>query len=202
MAGLAITFGTNIFDSSSFAVEQNIELKNSILYVLVASLLAVLISLIGNVAILWSSQGKKFTTSELWSGGIKFLPRLLGLSVLVGIVVLLGFILFIIPGIFMIKRYYLSVYYLIDQDLSVTDAMSASAKVSKQPGAVWGLLGVTLLLSFTQVIPAIGGIVSFVLGAMYAAAPAIRYNQLKGPMATSEEQPAASNAPTPLAPAN
>ena len=40
MAGLAITFGTNIFDSSSFAVEQNIELKNSILYVPVALLLA------------------------------------------------------------------------------------------------------------------------------------------------------------------
>ncbi len=101
-------------------------------------------------------------------------------QLLAGVYILGGFLLFIIPGFFMLRRYYLTAYYVIDQDLSPTQAVKKCKEQSlKASGYVWGLLGVTLLLSLTGIVPIVGGLISGVLGLMYGVAPALRYLEIK-----------------------
>jgi hypothetical protein len=112
--------------------------------------------------------------------GKKYIWRFWGMSLLVGLIVIVGFILLIVPGIFMIKRYLLASYFLVDKDLPIGEAMRASAEASKKySGAVWGILGVEVLISIANSIPFIGSIVGFVLNIAYYCAPAIRYEQIK-----------------------
>jgi uncharacterized membrane protein len=112
--------------------------------------------------------------------GKKFVWRFWGMSILIGLIILGGLILLIIPGLFMIKRYLLAPYFLLDKDLSVGEAMRASAEAGKQHGgAVWGVFGVQVLIGLTGAIPAVGSIISFVLDVAYYCAPAVRYEQIK-----------------------
>ena len=86
----------------------------------------------------------------------------------------------IVPGLFILKRYYLAAYYLIDEDLDITEAMRRSAADSKRySSAVWGILGAQLLFAACLIIPILGFIAALVLLAMYANAPAIRYLEFK-----------------------
>ena len=45
--------------------------------------------------------------------------------------------------------------------------------------AVFGIIGVDILISLANVIPIIGGLITFLLQIVYFCAPAIRYEQLK-----------------------
>jgi hypothetical protein len=144
-------------------------------------------------AALKSAAGQRLSFSQAFVVGKHFGWRYLGLGLLVGLLILGGLILLIVPGIFMIKRYYLSSYYLIDHNLGIREAMRRSAADAKEfSGAIWGLLGVTILLSLAGVVPIIGGAISLVLGVMYLCAPAIRYLQIKQAKAHGHHAPAAS----------
>lgn len=127
-----------------------------------------------------AAQDKTPGLGHLWELGNKYLLRLFGLAIVTSIYVIGGLILFIIPGLIMIRRYFLAPYLLIDKDLPIGEAMRRSAALTKpHPGAVWGVIGVMLLLSLPGFVPFIGPIVAFVLGALYSVAPAIRYKELK-----------------------
>jgi uncharacterized membrane protein len=127
-----------------------------------------------------SAQGQKVSVSEVLRGGRQYFWRFYGVAILSGLIILGGFILLIVPGLFMLKRYYLATYMLISDDLGVMEALRRSAEVSKRyAGAVWGLLGVTLLLALVGIVPIIGLLVSWVGTIAYYCAPAVRYEQLK-----------------------
>src|SRR6185436_11176005 len=107
------------------------------------------------------SGGKKPNFSGLWDGTKKFGPRLIGLGIIVGLMLLGGFLLFIIPGLIVLRRYYLSPYYLVDKDLTIGEAMKQSAADSKKYSQyIWSVIGVSVLLSFTGIIPLIGVLLS------------------------------------------
>jgi uncharacterized membrane protein len=128
-----------------------------------------------------TANGKKPTLGELWLQTKKYGPRLFGLGFVVGLYVLLGFIMLIVPGLIFIRRYFLSAYVLMDQDVSISEAMKISAEMTKPySGSIWGIIGVSILLSLTGVIPVIGWVISLVLSALYSVAPALRYYELKG----------------------
>lgn len=153
-------------------------------FTIVMLLLGVVLSVIVAPAIpyveLQSVKGKKVSLEEALKKGLSYFWRFVGLSLLVGLLVVAGFILLIIPGLFMLRRYFLAAYYLYDQNLSISDAMKRSAEESKQfSGAVWGVLGVTILLQLPSVIPVFGGIASLVLSIFYYCAPAVRYQQIQ-----------------------
>lgn len=127
-----------------------------------------------------SARGDKVETDAALQEGKKYFWRFWGLSILVSLIVVVGLILFIIPGLFMIKRYLLAPYFLVDKDLSISDAMSASAEAGKRfAGAIWGILGVEVVISLASVIPFIGSIINLVLSIAYYCAPAVRYEQIK-----------------------
>ena len=122
-----------------------------------------------------SVRGKQIDFWPAVRKGLHFFWRYVLLGICMVVVIGIGFVLLIVPGFFMLRRYILAPYYLIDQDLKVLDAMKKSAEQSKQFSmAVWGLLGVELLfVALTFVL------VGVVLTLMYYCAPALRYYQIK-----------------------
>ncbi len=160
--------------------------RSSWIFVALASLLAAVFFvglLVLNAGVpallLQSTQGKKVTLGWVFEMGKTYFWRLLGASLLIGLIVVGGFILFIVPGVFMIKRYYLVPYYIMDRDMKIMDAMRTCAADAKEfSGAVWGLLGVTVLIQLVGLVPFVG-VVSTVLVILYYCAPALRYEQIK-----------------------
>jgi hypothetical protein len=129
---------------------------------------------------LMSAQGKTLTLAETIRGSFKYFWRLIGLYIITGVLVGVGFVLFIIPGVIMVRRYFLASYFLIDKNLGIFEAMRRSAAATKgRMGAVWGIVGVQLLLGVPGFIPVIGGFISNVFEMFYASAPALRYEELK-----------------------
>lgn len=168
MIPLAATSG----DQTFLAVSATVVVVAAMLFLLFAAPAVLFVQL-------QSVQGKQVSLGDALKVGLKFFWRFYGLSLLVGLIVLGGFILLIVPGIFMFKRYYLAPYYLYDQNLSILESMRKSAADSKTfSGAIWGLLGVMVLIQSPGIIP-IFGLVSFVLTIMYYCAPALRYLQIK-----------------------
>ncbi|MGH7195544.1 MAG: hypothetical protein ACREGA_02080 [Candidatus Saccharimonadales bacterium] len=137
-----------------------------------------------------AAKGKNPALAACYRYGLKRFWRILGLRIAVFVIVAIGFILLIVPGVILLRRYYLANYYLIDQDLSIAESMRKSADESKPvSGYVYGTIGVTLVFAL------IAGVVSSILGAagiigtlisyVYLFAAALRYHEvaLKQPSA-------------------
>jgi len=133
-----------------------------------------------------SVRSKKMSYKEALQNGRQFALRLVGLGFCAGVLILLGLLLFIVPGIFMYRRYILAPYYLVDKNLGIFDAMRQSAADSKEfSGPVWGLVGVTILLSLVGNIPIIG-LAASVGQILYAFAPAKRYDEVQKALGHSQ----------------
>jgi len=127
-----------------------------------------------------SAKGNKVGAIDTVKNSYKYFWRLLGLAVLTVLVIILGFLLLIVPGFFMIRRYLLAPYYLVDGDLGVIEAMKRSANDSKEFSyAIWGIIGVMILIEVLGIIPILGAIAGAILQILYYCAPAIRYFQIK-----------------------
>jgi len=127
-----------------------------------------------------SAQEDTVDFDSAFQRGKQLVWRFWGMSILIGLIVLVGFILLIIPGFFMIKRYLLAPYFMVDKDLDISGAMKASAEAGKAySGAVWGVLGVEILIGLVNSIPYLGSIAGFILNIGYYCAPAVRYEQIK-----------------------
>lgn len=127
-----------------------------------------------------SSKGKIATYAQLWQIAKKYSLRLLGLGIVAGIYITLGLILFIVPGLILIRRYFLAPYALVDKDMGIMEAMRYSTEISKAySGYIWGVIGVTILIAMTNVVPIFGALIALVLGVLYSVAPALRYQELK-----------------------
>ena len=146
------------------------------------------------------AHGKTPTLSHLWELGKKYWLRLFGLALVIGMYIVgasligglvllvlrnpvgavIGVSLIAAAVLFVLTHYYLAPYAMIDEDLAIFAAMERSADLSKQyVGAVLSVIGVAILLGFSGIFPIIGPIISFVLGALYSVAPALRYQELK-----------------------
>jgi hypothetical protein len=146
------------------------------------------------------AKGKTPTLNELWRLGKKYWLRLFGLMLVIGMYIvgasligalvllilrnmlgiILGFGLIAAAVVFVLTHYYLSPYAMVDQDLPIFASMETSANLSKKKvGSVLSVLGVAILIALTAFVPYVGPVVSFVLGAIYSFAPALRYFELK-----------------------
>jgi hypothetical protein len=116
---------------------------------------------------------REITQDWLWA-------KLLGLGALTVLILLVGFVLLIIPGVIFLWRLFLAPYILVDRKTSIMDALSQSWNMTK--GYAWPIYSILLfsfLLALPGIIPIVGGIISFALAVAYAAAPALRYQELK-----------------------
>lgn len=127
-----------------------------------------------------SIRGEQVSLGESLRVGMSYFWRFYGVTLLAALYIIGGFLLLIVPGFFMIRRYVLSPFYLYDQQVGVMEALRRSAADSKQfAGALWGLIGVMVLIGLPSIIPLLG-LISTVLQIVYYCAPAIRYRQIQG----------------------
>lgn len=80
----------------------------------------------------------------------------------------------------MLRRYFLSFYYLIDKDCSIKEAMRLSAvSTKKNSSAVYGIVGILFLFYLLGVLGPIGAIAAAILQILYSVAPALRYQEFR-----------------------
>lgn len=150
-----------------------------------------------------AAKGNVTKPQEIITSSFKYFWRLVGLGILVGFLFVVGLLLFIVPGLIVIRRYFLAAYYLVDQDLSISESMKKSAAATKSHAmAVWGVLGVSFLIALTSIAPLLGAVISTILSTLYACAPAFRYLELGGtsPENISSAAPVAPAYAAPAAP--
>jgi hypothetical protein len=118
---------------------------------------------------------------RLWRTTRQMYREMFALYLLMGLYVAVGLILFIIPGLIMLRRYILAPYVLLDTRCDVKTAMERSAEITKPyAGYIWGMIAIMILIGLLNAIPGVGWMLAFVLGMLYCAAPALRYDELKG----------------------
>lgn len=129
-----------------------------------------------------SARGNVISFKELWAATKPRILPFVNLSFSVAIRILGGLLLFIVPGLIAFKKYVLSPYILMeDSSLSAAKAMKKSSEMSKNPymGYVWGVVGVSILLSLIGIIPVFGSIIAFIATSLYSVAMPLRYLELK-----------------------
>lgn len=95
-----------------------------------------------------SLKNKSVEPKPTFKAGLKFFWRYIGLAIMLGLIFGLSFLLLIVPFFFMLPRYILAPYYMVDRNLGVFAALRASAEGSKnRKGPIWGLIGVSLLVT-------------------------------------------------------
>lgn len=160
----------------------------------VANLVSLVIGIVSMIWFIWlviqiapamkyvelqAARGRQITTTEALENTKTMIWDFFIMSVLVGLIIIVGFVLLIVPGILMLKRYYLASYHLVDKKLSASEAISSAHESSKKySGGHWALIGLEFVIMITQIVPLIGGIISFIMGVIYFMVPAIRYDQV------------------------
>lgn len=92
-------------------------------------------------------NGEEMTVGESYAESAQYIGRVIGASILIAVMVGIGLLLLIVPGLIVLRRYVLTPYYIVDRDLGVFDAMSASAQESKPLSKyVWSMLGLSLTI--------------------------------------------------------
>ncbi len=178
----------NVLESNSSAssVDSTTAALNVVLVVfgLLSILLIFILVPFMYVLKLQSAKGVKVGLHKALKQCLPFVWRIIGLSIFRSVIIIVGLILLIVPGVLLWRRYFLAPYYLVDQNLSIFEAMKKSAAQTKPySSALWGMLGVYILITIGSailgIIPFIGSIIGAIIGLLYTCAGAVRYLQIK-----------------------
>jgi hypothetical protein len=151
----------------------------TLLWFLIVLIVGSVAAMMSQAAQLDAVEKRPLDFQDLWKVVKELGWRLLGLYVVMAVIIIVGFILLIIPGLFAVRRYMLAPYVMIDKKTGIREALDKSAELSLvNTGALWGVMGVMFLIGLINIIPFVGGLVSFVVGGLYSVAPAMRYQQL------------------------
>ena len=136
---------------------------------------------------LQSVRGHVIQPMVAFRKGLKHFWRFYGVTILQLIILTLAFVALIVPYFFMLRRYILVQYYVIDRNMGVMDALRLCATDSlTYRSPLWGLVGVTVLLSLAGGIPIIS-LVIWIPTLLYALAPAVRYSEIQTANKAAEE---------------
>jgi hypothetical protein len=85
--------------------------------------------------------------SETFFRGLMLFWRYVGISLLTALLVIGGLVLFIMPGLILLRRYFLAPYYLIDENLGIGEAMRKSSRQTKPYAwVIWTTIGAMMLV--------------------------------------------------------
>lgn len=149
-------------------------------------------------------QGNRPRVKECYRQSWRFVPRLIGLIGLVSVLTFGGLLLLIFPGIIVIRRYILSPFYLLDQDLGIREAMARSAADSKPVALyIWGIyaayitVNIFCILLFSPIFPPYGSIIGAFVTSLFVFGPALRYREVglrQSVLSHDPSQPSAKDA--------
>lgn len=137
-------------------------------------------------------HGKRHSAWQAFRSGLKRFWQLVGVSLITGFAVMFGLLLLVIPGLILLRAFYLTPYYVVEQKLSPMQAVRKSISETRPVSYwIWTLLGVTLVFVIAVFIvvdiPVVGPILGLSIPYVYAFAPALRYGEISGrgkPVAT------------------
>jgi hypothetical protein len=141
-------------------------------------------------------NGKDADVFSCLRDGLYKFWRIYGAVLMFFVLLVGGLVLFILPGLFVLRRYLLAPLYLADQDVTIRQAFILSGRESA-PFApyIWGLIGVEIAIAFisssSAAIPLIGSLLSLAVTYSYFFGPALRYKSITeaaaGPLQASKE---------------
>jgi hypothetical protein len=138
------------------------------------------------------ADGKTDTLSDYYRKGLKYDIRLILYYLAFTVMAIVGFILFVIPGLYVIRRYFLGSYYLVENDMRTSEALKQSAERSKSySGAIWGIIGVQVSLIFLSIfVQSLFSYVGIILGELIACSyvflAVLRYREIE-PRSTTKK---------------
>lgn len=133
--------------------------------------------------LLQAAKHKSVGVIECYKKSFKYFWRVIGLQIIVGLIIFVGILLLIIPGLIALRRYYLAAYFLIDGNLTIREALRQSAARTKPvSGYIWGIIGVSVILSLAASafgrIPVVGIVLPPAIALLYIFAPVLRYIEI------------------------
>ena len=142
----------------------------------------VVVGVIVNIALmvvtLKAAIGEKVGYLEAFRASWPYFFRVLGLYAIVSLAVIIGLVLLIVPGLIMLRRYFLAGYYVVDRNMGIFPAMDASADESKKARGVWGLIGFAALIALAGAIPHVGWVPAVAAGVLFSCMITLRYIQI------------------------
>ncbi|MDB5169668.1 MAG: hypothetical protein JWN82_64 [Candidatus Saccharibacteria bacterium] len=132
-----------------------------------------------------AAAGKTDSVGSYYRLGLRYDWSLIMYYIVFGVLAIGGLILFIVPGLFVIRRYFLGTYLLVDQDLPFGEALKQSADMSKPySGAIWGIIGVQVALIFAAALAQsalsyFGIIIGELIACSYVFLSVLRYREIK-----------------------
>jgi hypothetical protein len=142
---------------------------------IVLDLIAVLMYAVIVFAAIKSVNNEEIKVAQAFSAVINKSMNVVTVTIFIAVISLVSIFLLIIPAFFIIPRIYLSVYFVVDQNLNPIDAIKASWKATEgHLGKIYGVIGVNLLI-LLPIITLIGVLATVYFGFMYYAANAILY---------------------------
>jgi hypothetical protein len=152
----------------------------SFLWLIFTLVAGTIIQVMSQEAQLEASVNKPLDFIKLWRISKEMVWRMLGLYIVMALYITVGLIFLIIPGLIMLRRYFLAPYVMLDTKCDIKEAMERSAAMSKPySNAIWSVIGVMVVISIINAIPYIGWLIAGIAGMFYSIAPALRYQQLK-----------------------
>lgn len=135
------------------------------------------------------ARGQTPSLAECYRDSWHYYWRILGFTILFSVMLLVGLVLLIVPGLIVLRRYFLAFFYILDDDLSIRDAMKKCSSQTKPFAAnVWGVLGVVVAVAFLSAaiaslifatVPSVGAVVAAIFSLSYLFLPAMRYLEIK-----------------------
>ena len=145
----------------------------SLLWFIIIAFLGTAVQIMTQEAQLRAVQGERLDFQDLWKVVKQIGWRMFGLYIVTTLLVIVSLLTFT-------ARYFLAPYVMLEKRVGIREALDQSAELTRDHrGSVWGILGVMILIGLFNIIPILGGLVSFALGGLYSVAPALRYQQLK-----------------------
>lgn len=150
-----------------------------------------LIGLIGLIASILTGPGvyllslrgaraeKDQPAGETFRKGLTYFWKLLGLGICMAVLLGVSLLLFIVPFFIVLPKVFMAPYLLVDKNLGIGEALRQSFALSKgNVGAIYGVIGVFVLISLASIVPILGGIATAVGAFLYSNAATFRYYHL------------------------
>jgi hypothetical protein len=120
-------------------------------------------------------RGVKVQPGQAFSYVFSKFFNILIISIITGVIAVVSILLLVVPAFFIIPRIYLSLYYVVDQDLDAGAALKASWNDTRgNLGKIYGIVGVYICIALPS-ITIIGILATIYFSFFYLAAGAILY---------------------------
>lgn len=128
-------------------------------------------------------NGTKTTLFALYRDSWRYLPRVTGFGMLYLLILIVGGLMLVAPGLIALRRYILTPYFIVDEDLGIREAMQRSAAAGLPIRKhIWATILILLGFSgtgygLTLLSSQYGGFATALLPAIYAFVLVLRYKE-------------------------